>query len=362
LVAAAGDGDKQAFAALLERHSAMLGGTCRRMLGDSGLAEDAAQEAAIQALLNLEKLEQPDRFGAWLTGIGLNVCRRWLRTQRVESEALANPAISEALERSSAATDPAEVVQASMLSALVMSAVGALPKGQREAVVLFYIQGLTQREVAEFLEIDQGAVKTRLHKARSTLRQRLAHVMEVGEMPTRETSEDLVEMSVADVRLVHHADGERLHAVILSEAGGSRVLPIWVGEAEATAIAVQLEKVGPPRPLTSRFMADLVKASGATLREVRIGRLADAIFYAEAVVDSSTGETRIDARPSDAVNLALALDAPIRVASVVLQQAEADARRGSADTAPVTRSSGAAEIVAEAMVKYARFNQPDALE
>src|ERR671911_1485305 len=89
LVRLAQAGDKRAFAVLLGRHRPMLVALCRRALGDQGLAEDAAQEAALQALLGLERLERPERFGAWLGGIGLNVCRRWRRDQAREEWSLA---------------------------------------------------------------------------------------------------------------------------------------------------------------------------------------------------------------------------------------------------------------------------------
>ena len=79
LVLAARAGDKGAFALLLERYRPMLLTMCRRMFGgDEALAEDAAQEAILQAFLGLDRLRQVDRFGSWLVGIGLNVCRRWL--------------------------------------------------------------------------------------------------------------------------------------------------------------------------------------------------------------------------------------------------------------------------------------------
>src|SRR5918912_1045503 len=79
LVLRARSGDRIAFAALIDRHRTTLGALCRRMLRDPLLAEDATHEAVLQALLNLDRLRRPDCFGPWLCGIGLNVCRRWLR-------------------------------------------------------------------------------------------------------------------------------------------------------------------------------------------------------------------------------------------------------------------------------------------
>src|SRR5690349_9377136 len=79
LVEAARHGDKEAFGVLLTRHRPILVALCTRMLDDHMLAEDAAQEAAIQALLSLDRLQRPAQFGSWLSGIGLNICRMWLR-------------------------------------------------------------------------------------------------------------------------------------------------------------------------------------------------------------------------------------------------------------------------------------------
>ena len=82
LVLAARDGCGQAFATLLTRHRPLLLALCLRMVKDRELADAAAQEAALQAMLNLDRLRRPERFGSWLAGIGLNVCRRMLRQIR----------------------------------------------------------------------------------------------------------------------------------------------------------------------------------------------------------------------------------------------------------------------------------------
>ncbi len=95
--------------------------------------------------------------------------------------------------------------------------------------------------------------------------------------------------------------------LLLKEAQGARALPIWIGAAEAAAIATALEGVEPPRPLTHDLFTTTLDTFGHTLQEVRVTSLSDGVFYALLVVD---GE-HISARPSDAVALALRSGAPI---------------------------------------------------
>jgi RNA polymerase sigma factor (sigma-70 family) len=289
LVRRARGGDRDAFAALVERHHATLVRCCRRMVGAEGAA-DAAQDAVMTALLSLDRLRDDDRFGAWLVGIGLNACRAILRRPDVTVPPGDPP------------PDPAEVVAERELAARVRAAIAELPRGQREAVTLFYVAGLTHAEAAEHLGIAPGAVKTRLHKARASLRTRLEPLRRERTMP--------VEMQVADVRRA----GER-HVLMLE--GGGREMKIWVGPAEAAIVAVMLEQVEMPRPGPHNLALALLAASGGAVREVRITRLAEKIFYAEVVL---TDGTAVDARPSDAIPIALLTGAPLLVDPDVLEQ------------------------------------------
>ena len=298
LVRRARGGDRDAFATLIERHHAVLVRSCRRMVGAQG-AGDAAQDAVLTAMLSLDRLRRPEAFGAWLVGIGLNACRAQLRG----SDPLTRAAAVRGSDPRPVA-DPYESAVASEIAGRVRFATDSLPKGQREAVTLFYLAGLTQAEAAAHLGIPPGAVKTRLHKARASLRARLE--------PLRRERSMQIEMQVADVRRA----GER-HILML--AGGGRELMIWVGPAEAIAIAVLLEDVELPRPGTYHLTAALLRATEASVREVRITRLAESTFYAEiALADGA----EVDARPSDAIALALVTGAPIVVDEAVLDQSE----------------------------------------
>ncbi len=106
--------------------------------------------------------------------------------------------------------------------------------------------------------------------------------------------------------------------VLLREAEGDRYLPIWIGAAEATAIAYVQQGVTPPRPLTHDLLRDVVGAVRRTLVEVRITRLEDGVFYAE--LDLGDGAV-VSARPSDAIALALRTGSPILADESVLDEA-----------------------------------------
>jgi bifunctional DNase/RNase len=146
-------------------------------------------------------------------------------------------------------------------------------------------------------------------------------------------------MSVEDVRAVTTAEppGER-RVVLLVEREGERLLPIWVGGFEGDSIAIGLLKAEARRPLTYAFAAQLVQASGARPSAVRIERLVDTTFYAQVVLETPGGSKFVDARPSDAIALALEAGVPIRVNAQVMEQAGVT-RAQLADKQLVTRSA-----------------------
>lgn len=318
LVRAAVDGDRAAFGVLVTRHRSLVLGVCWRALGDHELAEDVTQEAILQAMLSLDRLRRPERFGPWLAGIGLNLCYR-LRRQRAREgwsweAVIGGRLLPEPVDPGPAVDDE---VEAAALRGWVQAAVAGLPAGQRAAVTLHYLAGLTQAETAALLGIEPGAVKARLHKARTNLRRSLWPITK-AELEL-ERGPAMVAMRVADVGRRRIADDDiPRHFVVLEEAAGTRGLAIWMGAHEATSLALHLEDVPFPRPMTYGLMAGLVSAVGGRVREVRIDRLEGDVFYAVAVLEGPTGATEIDARPSDALNLALVLAAPILVAEAIL--------------------------------------------
>ena len=109
--------------------------------------------------------------------------------------------------------------------------------------------------------------------------------------------------------------------VILRDADGQRVLPIWVGPAEANAIALQIENVTLPRPMTHDLLRDVLGALEARLARVIIADLRGSTFFAYLEVRTGADTVLVDARPSDALGLALRARAPIFVQTEVLERA-----------------------------------------
>lgn len=109
--------------------------------------------------------------------------------------------------------------------------------------------------------------------------------------------------------------------VLLRESTGRRALPISIGQFEAQAIAVKLNAVDVPRPLTHDLMFSLIERFESVLLRVEITDLRDDTFYAQLMLRQGTDEMVIDARPSDAIALALRTGAPILVAEAVMDRA-----------------------------------------
>src|SRR5215470_16574724 len=122
--------------------------------------------------------------------------------------------------------------------------------------------------------------------------------------------------------------------VVLKETQGSGILPIWVGVYEANAIALEIEKVQTPRPMTHDLIKNVLVGLNTHVHKVVVSELRDDTFYAVIWMERDGHVISIDSRPSDALALALRLDCPIYVEEEVLKhskQATASADRVSAD-------------------------------
>ncbi len=109
--------------------------------------------------------------------------------------------------------------------------------------------------------------------------------------------------------------------VILKDLEEKKVLPIWVGIFEANAIALEMEQVSTPRPMTHDLIKNIIEGFKAQVSRVVVNELKDNTFYAVITINLNTTEVLIDSRPSDAIAVALRVNAPIFVAEKVIEEA-----------------------------------------
>jgi bifunctional DNase/RNase len=172
-------------------------------------------------------------------------------------------------------------------------------------------------------------------------------------MPTA-TDRDFLDMPVSDVRRVTHS-GQDHHVVLLREPESGRRLPIWIGREHALELALRLLGHGSDlaRPLGSDLSARLVQALGGSLREVRIDRLTQGTYYAVIVVEGLHGAVEVDARPSDALALALVVGAPVRADRAVVQTTESDETVAEALAAIDSRDAADAQALLDELTEEA---------
>ena len=120
--------------------------------------------------------------------------------------------------------------------------------------------------------------------------------------------------------------------VVLKGVDSEVILPIWVGAYEANAIALEIEKIVPQRPMTHDLLRNLIAETGFQVQKVTVCNLIDNTFYAQIeLLDKKVRTVSLDARPSDAIALALRADCPIFVAQSVIDLSNSSANQASAE-------------------------------
>lgn len=357
LVILARQGDKEAFGCLFERYQALVGRIALRMVSAQDAAQDLVQEAMLQAYLSLKDLRNEESFRSWLYGIALNVSKSYLRGQKRQSR------LSEALNKegpegprnsSSPANDPQQMAIERELHSLVLSAIEELPQAHREAARLYYYESLTLHEIAAITGASPGAIKVRLHRARNYLREKLHHAYpEIKTGTTRKYRRKImIKAKVVDI-----VKRDEKYIVLLQDEALEKVLPIWVGQPEGTAIAMGMRAYPTPRPMTFDFLTHLLDALGAQLEEAWVEVLKETTFYGIAKVRIGDEVKEVDARPSDVLALAVRTGSPIYVAEEVMGQASQDITAYETEIGKFTPGEGLEAILKEVEVLFKELEE-----
>ncbi len=330
LVELARKGDKDAFGVLAQRYQVIARRFAMRLVGKEDSAQELAQEAMLQAYLSLDRLRDPARFKSWLCGIVLNICRSHLRDREIaffSLEAIMGGLQFYAVPLFNVPVTPEKIAEERELHRIVLDAINALTSKDRDATLLFYYAQLSLQEIATLLDISVGAVKVRLHRARQRLKANLlAQHPEI--IPREKRRRVMIKVTIADVVKRERKEEEgRTYApyvIVLQDEAGERALPIWIGLHEGETITMGLNEFSTLRPMTFNFFVSLLQAINAEVEQVRVETLKENIFYAIVKIRCGKKVSEVDARPSDAIALAVLTDSPIFVAEDVLERAGVD--------------------------------------
>jgi uncharacterized protein len=335
-------GQPEAFEPLLLRYYGSVVRLCLRLLGDTLAAQDTAQEAALQSFLNLARLHEPSRFGAWLHAIAANLARMALRRRTLSLDA-ADERTTGAIRDTPMVVlwaarlpSPEEAHAAREVHDAIIAALNELSAVNREAVIGYYLEGYSYAELANLLGVPVSTVKGRLFFGRRQLRQALKPVADDVLKPDRRarkepgmTTPELVEVKIDSIRseqiVIGNTEPPMPHrAVVLRDERTGRILPMWIGPWEADAIEMALQGQQTARPMTHDLALRLLESLGAQVQRVVMTKLAESTFYAEVTLAQGEQQRQVDARPSDALALAARVDAPIYATQSLLDTTAGD--------------------------------------
>jgi RNA polymerase sigma-70 factor (ECF subfamily) len=319
LVRLARDGDPAAFQLLVERHRPMACARAARLCLQPDDADDAVQDAFLQAFIALDRLRDPDRFAGWLGGIIVNVCR----AQRRRPPLTLLGDWPENLHPASAGGLPSaeDLDRADALS----RAVAGLPPGQRHAVTAFYYADQPAGQVAG----TPGAAKASLHKARRRLREYItAHRPDLVPALSRRIPMTAVRIAHADPwpgRTPHGRMDIRHVLVILADDAGHRALPIRLPGPERQLWRLlsrpdDLHEEDPLDGQAEEMTGRLLRAAGVTLTGVTVTDLGPGVT-ATRIGIAGPGRTRpVTASLADGLTLAAIAGAPLSVDDLVMDR------------------------------------------
>ncbi|MEZ4621143.1 MAG: sigma-70 family RNA polymerase sigma factor [Caldilineaceae bacterium] len=231
-VIAAQKGNLQAFSRLVARFQDLAFATAFAMLGNAQLAEDVAQEAFLEAYINLAKLETPAAFPGWFRTIVVRQARRLTRRKSFTTLSIdsASDLLAPEMEL------PALVIQREM-QANVQGAMAALPERERQVALLFYISDYSQQEIADYLNIRVSTVKSRLHTARAHLRERMIQMVQDNLQQQRPSKDARFVQEVIDViEATEQGDLAKLNQLLERNPALAQAKDERPGATKATAL------------------------------------------------------------------------------------------------------------------------------
>ncbi|MBM7705001.1 RNA polymerase sigma factor SigW [Metabacillus iocasae] len=173
-------GDQNAFSEVVEYYKDKVYQLCYRMLGNREEAEDSAQETFIRAYVNIQSYDTNRKFSTWLYRIATNLCIDRIRKKKpdyyLDAEVPGTDGLTMYSQIAADQALPEDELESLELQELIQSEILKLPEKYRTVIVLKYVDELSLKEISDILDLPVGTVKTRIHRGREALRNRLRHL------------------------------------------------------------------------------------------------------------------------------------------------------------------------------------------
>lgn len=232
LVCAAQSGDLQAFSTLVMLFQDMAFATAFAIVADAQLAEDVAQEAFLEAYINLPKLETPAAFPGWFRTI---VVRQTNRLTRRKSHTTV--AIELAAEHAAPDPDLVTLMVQRERQEQIRQVIASLPEAERQVTLLFYIGDYSQQEIADYLNVRVATVKSRLHTARTHVRERMMQMVQDNLQQQRPSKDErFVQELIAVIEAAEQGDLSKLNALLERNPSLAQAKDERPNAARATAL------------------------------------------------------------------------------------------------------------------------------
>lgn len=153
--------------------------------------------------------------------------------------------------------------------------------------------------------------------------------------------------------------GSQTYVVVLQEKGGARLLPIWIGQVEAESIVMHMHNMKRSRPLTHDLCKSLILAAGARLKRIQITRVENNTYYGELHLERDGKIVQVDSRPSDAIAIALRLEAPIFAAEALLMRADEEENDEAESYGTPELPADTSELSADQLKQYLEQLRPE---
>ena len=319
-------GETAAFGELIRRYQGLVYGLVYHQVGNFTDAQDVAQEVFVKAFRCLDQLEQPERFAAWLKAITANECRMWLRGNRQTIP------IEDAEMLPSYAALAAESWRQRERQAEIRQAVIALPEKSRLVITLHYLSGLSHQEISDFLGTSANAVAQHLHRARQQLKEILMAQIEedyamnkLSESFAQEVLQRVTLFPIVEGRFMtsQGKDDVRGFTMGVGEPGSEKsYITLWMREDDLNDIVLgtlpaRNSELAKGRALSSTV--ELLNALDIELHRIVLRLSGDRKCLAGVELKQGDTELTLNIRPSDAMGLAVRVNAPIYAEEPVIR-------------------------------------------